>query len=119
MRIKNKHIRNRSFKIKYWKRIRNKSHPFRTTTPTWRWSNDYYSSEKQTEDHFKYINEKARMLESGNHSGRFHATSQFKRVLNDKFKAEERAAMNKLRNSGDYENYEFPVNIKDADWLYF
>ena len=126
MRLKNKYLRNRAFRNKYWKRIRNTEHPFETFCPYDRYGNEgywvksqYYSNDTQEQitRHFEWIDQRARALESGTHKRIFNASSWFRRQRNSELRAEERAALNKVR-LGDYEA-QFPVFKKDANWLYF
>ena len=118
MRIRNRYIRNRSFRSKYWNKIREKEHPYRTGCPML----EYYelfgnNIEEQVRSHFKWITQQARAIENGAHSGVFHATSSFRRILNQERKARERVALRRIRN-GDYD-VEVPHFRKDADWYYF
>ena len=121
MRIKNKYIRNRSFRNKHWNRIRSKEHPYETYMPSMLWSpfrGDYYNSyESQVNRNLEEITKLSRALENGNHKGRFHATSEFRRIRNKKRQAKETVAMQKIRG-GNYD-VEFPPFKKDADWFYF
>jgi len=123
MRIKNKYLRNRAFRTKYWNRIRAKSHPYETMMPyNWHFGPLYYEhlgqdTEDQIKRHFEWITEQARALENGSHYGMFHATARFRRTIDREKKAKVRVAMQKIR-SGDYD-IEIPQFKKDADWLYF
>lgn len=117
MKNKNRYYRNRNFRIKYWKRIRNQEHPFRTYFPYmfgefW----DRFSYENQIKENFRLISQNARALESGRR-GWFNAPANYRKHLNDKRKAQERAALRKI-NSGDYE-VEVPEFRNNANWLYF
>jgi hypothetical protein len=117
MRIKNKYLRNRIFRSKNFNRIRRKEHPYCCSVP---WSIDgkiYYPIEEQIEYHFKWINQQARAFENGCHSGVFHATSSYRRIHNQSFKAKEQSALAKI-NRGNYD-IEFPIFKKNADWYYF
>lgn len=118
MRIQNRYIRNRSFRSKYWNRIRRKEHPYRTYCPSLeyreRFGND---TDEQIKWHLKWIAQQARAMENGAHSGIFHSTSSFRRIINQERKAKERAALARLRK-GDYDA-EVPRFRKDADWYYF
>ena len=125
MRIKNRYIRNRSFRVKYWKRIRNTEHPYRTYCPyssltenTGYWDNGRffsYEAEAQIRRNFEWIDKRARNMESGTHKFN-HAASWFRRQLNTDLRAAERAALNKVRH-GDYDAM-FPLFKKDANWLW-
>jgi len=115
MRIKNKYNRNRHFRLKHWKRIRSQSHPFETMC-----SNPEYchiwSYEKQVKDHFEWIIQQARALETGQPCF-MNSPSGFRRLLNKKRKAQERNVMAKIRQ-GDYDA-EIPKWKNDAAWLYW
>lgn len=121
MRIKNKYLRNRHFRIKNWKRIRNMEHPYETTCPYYYSGNKYiytpsFSYENQVKWHFEIIQRKAWALDSG--ANRFmNAPAIFRRILNRQYKAKEKNAIAKIRQ-GDYE-VEVPHFKKDANWLYF
>lgn len=119
MRLKNKYLRNRAYRIKNWKRIRNTEHPFETFCPYsyFGMREDLYGYDKQVENHFKYITERARYLETGNHRGHYNAPSWFRNIFNRKIRAGERAAMDKVFK-GDYDAL-FPVFKKDANWTWF
>jgi len=122
MRIKNKYIRNRSFRTKYWNRIRSIEHPYETYMPCTLWGYpttdaQYDSYERQVNRHFEWIDTRARALESGSHKGMFHATSEFRRIISKQLQAKEAVAMQKIRG-GNYD-VEFPVYKKDVDWFYF
>jgi hypothetical protein len=124
MRIKNRYIRNRSFRVKHWKRIRNAEHPYRTFSPYDRFGNRgywykgrfySYDAEAQIKRHFEWIDKRARYMESGTHK-HGNAAAWFRRQLNTELRAEQRAALNKVRH-GDYDAL-FPVFKKDANWLW-
>jgi len=121
MRIKNKYLRNRYFRIKNWKRISNTKHPFETYCPYHYMYGEYmtnpqYSYEAQVNRNFEWVDIEARGLESG--ANVFHnSPAGFRRMLNKQRKAAERIAMAKIRQ-GDYE-VEVPHFKKDANWLYF
>lgn len=125
MRIKNKYIRNRSFRIKYWKRIRNTEHPYRTNFPytSLTEENGYwhkgrffsYAAEAQIKRNFEWIDKLARYMESGTHKFG-NAPAWFRRQLNTNLRAEQRTALSKVRH-GDYDAM-FPVFKKDANWLW-
>ena len=125
MRLKNKYNRNRAYRVKHWKRIRNTEHPFETFCPYDRYGNEGYyiksrfysnDTQEQINRHFEWINERARYLENGTHKC-INASSWFRRQRNSELRAEERAALNKVR-LGDYEA-QFPLFKKDANWIYF
>lgn len=117
MRIKNKYLRNRAFRIKYWKRIRNKSHPFETHCPSSFWHYCKWGAEEQIKKNFEWITIEARKLESGDTANCYHAPKWFRKQINNQRKAKIRNVMFKVRN-GDYE-LEIPKFKNDADWLYF
>jgi hypothetical protein len=117
MRIKNKYIRNRVFRSKHWNCIRSKSHPYETFMPSYFNSKIHYTFEEQVKSNFEWIIQQSRALENGGHSGMFHSTSSFRRIINRERKAKERNVMARLRR-GDYD-VEFPKFKRDADWLYF
>lgn len=117
MKNKNRYYRNKNFRSKCWKTIRNREHPFKTFCPYL--CGEYLSNwsyEKQVEENFKSIARQARALESGRR-GWFSAPSTFRRILNKKRKAKERTILQKI-NNGDYD-IEIPKFKNDADWLYF
>lgn len=123
MRIKNKYIRNRSFRLKYWKHIRSKSQPYETLcpyridiAPRSYWVK-LWDTEEQIKRHFEWITEQARRLENGSHRSTWHAPKSYRKVLNDKRKAAERNYISKIRQ-GNYDALE-PKFKKDADWFYF
>ena len=121
MRIQNKYLRNRHFREKNWKRIRNTKHPFETYCPYHYYVGEYrcdlsYSYEEQVKRHFEWIDIEARGLESGANVF-YNSPAGFRRMLNKQRKAAERNAMAKIRQ-GDYE-VEVPLFKKDANWLYF
>ena len=106
------------YKIKNWKRIRNTEHPIETSMPWFYWNSvANYTEEEQIQNHFDWIDERARYLESGNHRGHFNAPSWFRNLLNRKIRAGERAALDKV-SKGDYDAT-FPILKKDANWLWF
>ena len=111
MRIENKYIRNRRFRVNAWKRARATRNPYEHTEDSW-----YWSHEDRIKSHFETIEKDARCFDKGHHN-RFHASSSFRRELNKQRKAAERCAINKIR-LGDYDT-EVPKFKPDADWLYF
>jgi hypothetical protein len=121
MRIQNKYLRNRHFRIKNWKRIRNTEHPFETYCPYQYVFGEYriYPHnvyDAQVKRHFERIDIKAWALESG--AGVFYnSPAGFRRILNKSRKAAVQNAMAKIRQ-GDYE-VEMPHFKKDVNWLYF
>ena len=128
MKIKNKYLRNRAFRNKHWKRIRNIEHPFETFCPYNGYGSDgyYYNSyfysydvQSQVERHFEDIERKVRALESGTHKQWvvWNASADFRRLINRQRKARDRNVMNKIRN-GNYE-VEFDKYHEDAAWYYF
>jgi len=119
MRIKNKYLRNRHFRIKNWKRIRNTKHPFETYCPYGYFTGQYNIRdivEEQIKRHFEWIDIEARGLESGANVF-YNSPAGFRRMLNTQRKAAEREAMAKIRQ-GDYE-IEIPYFKKDANYRYF
>ena len=116
MKIKHKYLRNKAFRNKHWNSIRSIEHPYRTYFPYF-YGRMMSSYEEQVKWHFEEIQEKAKSLESGCHSGRYNSTSSFRRVLNQEHKARERAALNKVRQ-GNYDA-SFPIFKKNANWYYF
>jgi hypothetical protein len=120
MRIQNKYLRNRHFRIKNWKRIRNTKHPFETHYCWIKLYSDEWiqmsSYEEQVKRHFDWIDIEAWGLESGANVF-YNSPAGFRRMLNKCRKASERKAMAKIRQ-GDYE-VEMPHLKKDANWLYF
>ena len=119
MRIMNKYNRNRHFRHKAWKRIRAQEQPYKTSMPFGFGGRiiPEWSVEGQVKRHFDEIKRKSRAIENGAHKGLFHATSEFRRVINKSKKAQVRRAMSKI-NHGDYDAV-LPTFRKDADWLYF
>jgi hypothetical protein len=111
MRIKNRYIRNRSFRVKYWKRIRNTEHPYRTFCPyssltenTGHWYNGRffsYEAEAQIERNFEWIDKRARYMDSGSHKT-INVHTWTRRQANRELRAEQRAALSKVRH-GDYD----------------
>lgn len=118
MKIKNKYIRNRIYKTKHFKRMRSIKNPYRTRMPMIIYGSVERTYNEQVESNLQEIQEDARGLENGCKSGRYHASSEFKKMLNQQLKARERAALQKLKN-GDDEDVVFPIFKKNADWLYF
>lgn len=121
MRIQNKYLRNRHFREKNWKRIRNITHPFETHCPYYYFNGEYmtnphYTYEAQVKWNFEWINIKALALESGDDVF-YNSPAGFRRMLNKCRKGAVRNAMAKIRQ-GDYE-VEMPHFKKDANWLYF
>lgn len=119
MRIKNRYQRNRIARQKYWNSIRSKEHPYETYMPY-----GYYgyitpgcSEEEQVKSNFEWIDKKARMMDSGNHPGFFHAPKDYRHAIDRRKKAQVRNAMHKI-NLGDYDAI-VPNFKRDADWLYF
>ena len=119
MRIMNKYLRNRAFRIKAWKRIRAKSHPHETFMPYGFYGRIVpdWSAEDQVKRHFREITEKARAIDKGNHRSFWHAPKHYRKILNAERKAREKQAMDRIRQ-GDYDA-EFPKWKRDADWLWF
>ena len=118
MRIKNKYLRNRSFRIKHWNYIRSKSQPYKTIMPWFGYNTESsYSADEQIKNHFEWITQQSRAIENGCHTGMFHSTSSFRRLINKERKAKERAVMQKIRNGNI--DVEFPKFRRDADWYYF
>ena len=122
MRIKNKYIRNRHFREKSWKRVRNTEHPYQTCMPFLMggsYKPGYWSFENQVKWHFNWIDKRARALEKGSRRGMWlsNVPSGYRRGLNRIRKAKERDVMAKIRQ-GDYEA-EFPRFYHDAHWLYW
>lgn len=121
MRIENKYLRNRRFRSKAWKRIRNLSHPYETFCPY----DGYYSSQhfyagdtaSQVARNFEWIGRQARSIDKGEKRNWYNPPASFRRELNKKRRAAERHAMSRI-NMGDYE-YEVPHFKRDAAWLYF
>jgi hypothetical protein len=117
MRTENKYNRNRAFRTKCWKRMRNITHPYETLCPHSIYGIGIWSYEEQVQSHFEWIGIRAKALENGVDGGFFHATSSFRRSRNKQYKAKERSAMQKIRN-GNYD-IEVPTFKKDADWDFF
>ena len=118
MRIKNKYIRNRNARSKAWHSVRNRNHPFETMMP-WFYYNSKanYTFEEQVKNHFEWIDEQARAVESGHHRSFFHAPKHYRQDLWKERKAQERVILARIRQ-GDYD-VEMPKFKKDADWLWF
>jgi len=118
MRIENKYLRNRNARSKYWHSVRRRSQPYETYMP---WFSYYpegnYTAEEQIKNHFEWIDEQARAMESGHHRSFFHAPKHYRQTLWKQRKAKERAIMARVRG-GDHE-LEFPTFKRDADWLWF
>lgn len=112
MRIKNKYVRNRSFKNKAWNRIRRQENPYEHTHGAW-----WYTTEEQIAHNLEQITKRARAIDSGSHKHWNHASASFRRQINKERKAQERNVMAVVRN-GNYDA-EFPTFKRDADWLYF
>jgi len=112
MRTENKYIRNRAFRQKCWNRIRRLDNPYENTDGSW-----YWTTEERIAHNFETITKRARFIDSGSHKHWHHASATFRRHLNAERKAQERVAMQKIRN-GDYD-IEVPIFKRDADWLYF
>jgi hypothetical protein len=123
MKIKHKYLRNRRFRIKNWKKIRNTEHPFNTTMPWFCWGypdkgENLWSTESQIQWNFEWIERGARRLESGSHKGSMNsAPAHYRRTLNAKRKAAENHTLQKIRN-GDYDA-DMPTFRNDAAWLYW
>ncbi len=123
MRIEHKYLRNLRFRQKAWKRIRNTEQPYETFCPyriddaPHSWLVRHWDTEEQIKSHFKWIGEKARALDKGCRKRLFHASTSFRRGLNQSKKAKERHALARV-NNGDYEAI-FPTHKRDADWYYF
>lgn len=122
MRIPHKYLRNRHFRLKHWKRVRTKSHPFKTYTPGY-WVGDRWvdtdSFEEQIKRHFEWIEKQARNIESGTRIVQCpkSAPKWFRKMLNSRRKAQERQALRQARN-GNYDT-EFPKFKPDAAWQYW
>lgn len=123
MRIKNKYIRNRLSRVKHWKSVRNRNHPFVTlcpyridVAPSAYWVRNW-DTEEQIKSHFEWIDEQARAIESGHHRSFFHAPKHYRQRLWKLRKAQEKVVMAKIRQ-GDYDA-EMPTFKQDADWLWF
>lgn len=118
MKIKHKYLRNRAIRTKYWKIVRNKSHPYETYMPDF---NGFYmfrsSTEEQVKRNFEALEVECRCMDSGHHRHTFHAPKFFRKLIWKQRKSRERMAMSHIRQ-GDYD-YEVPKFKKDADWLYF
>lgn len=122
MRIKNKYLRNRAFRVKHWKRIRSQEQPYKTFCPyridialqTY-WVR-YWDEEQQIKSHFEWIDKRARAIENGTHKHWNHASSNFRRRRNIQLRSKERAALEKVRG-GNYD-IEFPKFKRDADWFF-
>lgn len=125
MRIHNKYIRNRHFRAKHWKRIRNQSHPFETFCPyDGRGNEGYYHNthyfsndvDAQVKRHFDWITQQARAIENGGRTGH-NAPKWFRKCLNKTRQAQAKNILTKVM-LGDYDA-EFPKFKRDANWLYF
>ena len=116
MRLKNKYLRNRAYRIKHWKRIRNTEHPYETYCP---YDHPSYRTDimEQINRHFQWIDERARALENGSHKRLFHSPAWFRNSLNGVLRSRQKHALEKVRH-GDYDA-EFPIFKRDADWLWF
>jgi hypothetical protein len=114
MKIKNKYLRNRVFRSKHWNRIRSETHPYANTHGAW-----WFNTPEQISHNFESITRHARALENGTRQQWvvWRASSGFRRLLNRGRRAQERVAMQKIRN-GQYET-EMPFFKQDATWLYF
>jgi hypothetical protein len=114
MKIKNKYIRNKSFRNKHWNAIKSRSHPYETHM-----IGDWYGNvESQIKRHFEWIEIQVLALEGGHHGTVFmHAPAKFRRYLNKSKKSRVRAALQKI-NAGFYDE-EIPIFKKDADWEWF
>ena len=112
MRIQNKYLRNRHFRIKHWKRIRRLDNPYQFTNSGW-----YWTTEDQIKSNFESIAKRAWALEAGSTKYSMEAPAGFRRQLNQENRAKIRHAMARI-NMGDWE-YEVPVFKKDASWLYW
>lgn len=123
MRIKNKYIRNRIFRAKHWKKIRNRNHPYETFCPyridraSCHYWEGQYDTEDQVKRHFEWIAIQSRGVESGHHYGLFHAPKHFRKTLWKQRKAQEKVLLARIRQ-GNYDA-EIPNFKKDADWLWF
>jgi len=117
--MKNKYNRNRAFRIKYWKRVKTEEHPYETSNPYSISGHLWRTEEEQVKRNFEDIAKKARAMENGTHKQWlvWNASSEYRRLLNRKVKARERAAMQKLLKGN--EEVEFPKHLKDATWHYF
>ena len=126
MRLKNKYNRNRAYRVKHWKRIRNTEHPYRTFCQYNRFGLDVgywhngkfhsYDADAQIRRNFEWIDQQARYLESGTHK-KLNASSWVRRQCNSDFRAQERAALNRVRQ-GD-EDALFPVNKRRSCSLFW
>ena len=112
MKIQNKYLRNKHFRIKHWKRIRRQENPYEYTHGAWFWTH-----EEQVKRNLEYIKERARCLESGGVCSMDSTPSGFRRQLNKISKARLRHAMARI-NMGDWD-YEVPFFKRDAAWLYW
>ena len=118
MRIKNKYLRNRHVWNNIWKRVRNRNHPFETFHPYWFLGKIRNTAEEQIKENLEWITKQAREIDNG-HSRVFfrNASAEYRRMLNRRTKAQERAALARIRN-GDYET-EIPQFKRDAAWTYW
>lgn len=123
MRIKNKYLRNKAFRVKHWNRIRNQSHPFETlcpyiidVAPNIYWVRGWDEVE-QIKSHFEWIDKQSRAIENGTHKRWHHAPKHFRKTIWEHRKAYERNVMAKVLQ-GDYDAV-FPNWKKDADWNWF
>jgi hypothetical protein len=123
MRIQNKYLRNKAHRAKHWQRIRTQSHPYETFCPyEIHWAPHSYwerrwDTEEQIKNHFEWIDQQARAIENGTHKRLFHAPKHFRQDIWRSRKAQDRAALNRVRN-GDHDS-NFPNWKKDADWDWF
>jgi len=125
MRLKNKYNRNRAYRVKHWKRIRNTEHPYRTFCPFDSFGNNRgywhkgkfhsYDADSQIRRNFEWIDQRARFLESGTHK-KLNASSWVRHQCNAKFRAEQRVAIGKAIQ-GDYDAM-FPIHKRCANWLW-
>ena len=119
MRIKNKYLRNKHFKEKHYKTIRNREHPFETYCPSPNHPVKSFNRdlEKQIKENFKWINLKARALESGARN-LFNAPKRFRKQVADSGKRQEEKNFLQKLIMGDFDALP-PFYKKDANWLYF
>lgn len=117
MRIQNKYLRNRHFRIKHWKRVRAEEHPFKTLCPYLGWLIEFIA-EEQIRRNFEAITQLARRIENGSRIVSMRsAPKAYRQSLNSRRKAKERAALAKVNNGRD--DIEFPKFKRDAAWLYW
>jgi hypothetical protein len=115
MRIKNRYNRDKHFRNKHWKRVRNQEHPFQTHL----FLSSYYARthEEQVLRNFKYIHDRAMAMESGRR-GYPTVAADFRRMLNRQLRTQQKQSLHKV-NAGDYEDVIFPLSKKTAAWLFW